>query len=117
MFETITGSEVVGVSKFASYQACLSCKNKVNPGNSDSNGTCSKCGMKQKLSRCPKQLRATMIVTTPGGGYLEVTAFGKHLEEIAGTDRVDEDALIEAKPFNFSHNLKVISTVSRDSQH
>ena len=31
MFETITVSEVVGVSKFASYQACLSCKNKVNP--------------------------------------------------------------------------------------
>ena len=57
-----------------------------------------------------------MIVTTPGGVYLEVTAFGKHLEEIAGTDRVDEDALIGAI-FNFSHNLKVISTVSRNSQH
>ena len=90
MFKTIAGSEVVGVSKIASYQACISCKNKVTSIIiSDSNGTCTNCGMKQKLARCPKQLRATMIVTTPGGGYLEVTAFGKHLKEIAGTDRVD----------------------------
>ena len=70
-------------------------------------GTCSRCGMVQKLLKCSDQKRARLVLTLPGGGYADVSVFGKHLEEIAGSGEVTEHNLLAAKPFSFTYANKL----------
>ena len=54
-----------------------------------------------------------MVLTLPGGGYANVTVFGKHLKEIAGSEEVTEHHLLAAEPFPFTHANNIVNYVYR----
>ena len=108
--DEVHDSEVAGILALDCYVACLSCKSEV-----DKNvlSTCSRCGMVQKLLKCSDQKRARLVFTLPGGGYANVSVFGKHLEEIAGSEKVTEHHLLAAKPFSFTYANNIVNYVYR----
>ena len=108
--DEVHDSEVAGVLALDYYVACLSYKSKVDK-KSDVLGTCSKCGA--KLLKCSDQKRARLVLTLPGGGYANVNVFGKHLEEIAGSEEVTEHHLLAAKPFSFTYANNIVDYVYR----
>ena len=111
-YEQIDQSEVAAVLSLDDYLVCLSCKNKVQPMD-ESSGTCTSCGVSQKLSFCTRQLRAKLLLTRPRGEYIQLSAFGDHLKQICGHDVVSTDKLLQAPPFNFTYNQQVINGISR----
>ena len=111
--DEVHNSEVAGILALDCYVACLSCKSKVDK-KSDVLGTCSRCGMVQKLLKCSDQKRARLVLTLPGGGYANVSVFGKHLQEIAGSEEVTEHHLLAAKPFSFTYANNIVNHVYRN---
>lgn len=111
-FQTISGTEVAGVVSLECFIACIACKGKVATS-SDQIGSCSKCGMTQRLNHCSQTVRAKLLLTIPGGSYITLNAFGKQVTEIAETDEPTRDNLIAAKPFTVTYKSHVINTVSR----
>ena len=65
--------------------------------------------MVQKLLKCSDQKRARLVLTLLGGGYANVTVFGKHLEEIARSEEVTEHHLLAAEPFSFTHANNIVN--------
>ena len=51
------------------------------------------------------------IDTHPGGGYVNVSVFGKHLEEIAESEEVTEHHLLAAKLFSFTCANNIVNYV------
>ena len=77
--DKVHDSEVAGIQALDRYVSCLSCKSKVDK-KSNVLGTCSRCGMVQKLLKCSDQKRARLVLTFPGGGY------AKHFRQALGRD-------------------------------
>lgn len=111
--DEVHDSEVAGILALDCYVACLGCKSKVNK-ESDVLGTCSRCGMVQKLLKCSDQKRARLVLTLPGGEYANVSVFGKHLQEIAGSEEVTKHTLLAAKPFSFTYANNIVNCVYRN---
>ena len=111
--DKVQDSEVVGVMSLHCYVACLACKGKVEK-NSDVLGTCSRCGMVQKLLQCSHQKKARLLLTLPEGEYAQLNVFGKHLEEIAQSNEVNQHNLLAAKPFSFTYTNDVVNCVYRN---
>ena len=109
---TILSAEVVGVLSLDTYISCLNCKSKITK-TSDTMGQCTKCSMKQSLRHSTKQLRAKIVLSTPGGEYITLNAFGATVQKIADCTEVTVDKLINAKPFTLTHNTGVIISVTR----
>ncbi len=108
---TIRSAEVIGVASLDNYNACLSCKGKVD-GLDDTLGSCTKCSMTQRLNKCKKQLRAKLYISS-GEDYFTLQAFGSNVSDIAGKQDVTTHALLHAQPFTLTHDSNVITSVTR----
>ena len=113
-FPTVLSAEIVGVLSLDSYISCLNCKSKITIS-TDTTGKCNKCSLIQSLRHSTKQLRAKVIISTPGGNYLTLDVFGQNVAAIAEIDEaeVTADNLISAQPFSCSYNGTVMNSVTR----
>ena len=71
--------EVVGVESFTEFIGCVTCNAKVSELN-DIVGQCSKCGMKQKLSRCKKSRAASVVLEDGDKRKCSVLMFSKIID-------------------------------------
>ena len=110
---------IVGVSGLLSYDACVSCKGKVE-SNTPLIGTCTKCFLKQKTNYCSKQRIAKLQVKEMDQHpIIPATAFTEAIESIVQHPITDSDAdlqieneLLEASPFTCIIINDVISSVN-----
>lgn len=62
-------------------------------------GRCSKCSLMQRSDKCVEQLSAKLIVQE-GATTKQLHAFGRILQDIAGTDEVTQEALLLSEPIS-----------------
>ena len=85
---TIPSAEVVGVLSMNTFISCINCKSKITK-TSDTMGQCTKCSMKQSLRHSTKQLRAKIVLTTPGGEYITLNALADCTEVSRQVDQCE----------------------------
>ncbi len=108
---TIQGAEFIGVAALDSYSACLACKSKVE-ATDNSIGTCTKCGMQQRLTKCKQQLRAKLYISS-GENYFTLQAFGTNVVDIAQEQDVTTTSLLTARPFTLTNENIIITSITR----
>ena len=107
---TIDGVEVIGVQSLQKYLACVACNAKVELTD-EKMGICSKCDMVQPSSRCTPKLSARLYIKH-GEEYMNLSAFDKVLETIAGSSDVTATTLLEARPFSATYENNIILSVN-----
>lgn len=108
-YVTVYGAKVIGVQSLQSYNACISCKAKVDPTDDDT-GLCCKGSMYQPLNRCKQQLSAKILIEN-GEEFLSLSAFGSIVSDIAQCSDVTTNSLLYSKPFNMTYANNIITSV------
>lgn len=105
--------ELVGIVSCEEYASCLSCNAKVGKY-SDVIGECTKCGMRQKLSKCGKSIAVQFIVEDEKKRKLRVCAFNDVITEMVSgiSGECLSDKLLSTPKMKFIINTKdVVSSV------
>lgn len=107
----LNGAVVVGVKSFDIYNACYSCKGKVEAVTDDV-GECGRCGITQKLDKC-KEIASAKIDLEVEGIIKNVSVFSPIIEELCQGEP-SKIALLSCEAFNAVYSEKnVIVSVSR----
>ena len=107
----MTGTVIVGIKYFDSYDGCYSCNGKIMP-TSDVLGDCSRCGTTQRLDRSKKMTSAKMDFESEGV-IRSLTAFSPILDKIC-QGSVTKAALLSCEPFDMEYSEKnIITSISR----
>jgi hypothetical protein len=89
--------EIVGVLSNNSFHSCISCASKVEQfQDSDVIGRCSKCGLRQRISRCKLKLVAQVMIEDDKGIKKVVTMFGGVITELIKSD-IEDNCDLEMK--------------------
>jgi hypothetical protein len=114
-------AKVCGVKQLDTYKLCLACDGKVITLPGENMASCQKCHMKQKASNCEDKLMAKMLINghadedTSELTFTTLVAFGDILKVITGTDEIDDEVLLNAKPFTARYTqYYTLSSISRD---
>ena len=102
---------VSGVSRIFKYRSCLKCRSKIEPTTS-CYGRCRSCNMLQNLDKVKETFSAVLMITKEDGKTVEMQAFERELRTIAQIekDNLEEENLLEGKPFSFKVNQRDIIT-------
>jgi hypothetical protein len=114
-------AQITGVQQLDSYNACLTCKARVEP-ESPPLGRCSKCGMMQRLDLCPQQMSAKLLFSKKFPGDPETTtktlhAFGRMIQDLAATSQSEvtrEDLLLSPLVTVTYNDKKVVTSFLRE---
>lgn len=99
----ITNASVIAVANFVSFKSCISCRDEVNPVNSN-HGCCTSCNILQHLDKCQLRLSAKLTIESNTFTF-HLYAFGHILSEITLLPKdVTEEALLNASPFSLTYN-------------
>ena len=102
---------VSGVSRIFKYKSCMKCRSKIEATNNNY-GRCRSCSMLQNLDRVKEMFSAVLMTTQEDGKPVEVQAFERELRAIVQIedDNIEEQNLLEGKPFSFKINPRDIVT-------
>ena len=102
---------VSGVSRIFKYRSCMKCRSKIEPTN-NCYGRCRSCNMLQNLDRVKETFSAVLMITLEDGNSMEIQAFERELRAIAEIEEgtIEEENLLEGKPFSFKINQRDIIT-------
>ena len=106
--------EIIGVAHLTTYDSCIACKSKVET-KTDNIGTCSKCGLTQKLANCTQQHVAKLHLKEIGSDsstpFIVANAFEKAIATIIGSSAPTEEAFLECPPFACTITNNIINAV------
>lgn len=115
---TLENVRVSGVETLDGYNKCILslCGGEVVPDRTDPElGTCSQCGMMQRMTDTETILGASMVIGVGHGEFIQLRAFDETIGLIAQRPaaEVDKKALLKAEAFNISHRDGEIVSVTR----
>ncbi len=114
--------EIVAIVSYSSFSGCISCGAKVAILGSGQIGGCEKCALKQKITKCKKNVAARVILEDQDGKKRTVSMFNE-IVRLLECEVVDEDdiepnmklLMIGLKKFQInSHNNTVIKVENID---
>ena len=107
---------VIGVDNFDVCCACLSCKQKVKASGDECFGTCTRCGMFQRLDESKMHIAAKLMIKSEDRQFTLMQAYGSTVTDIAEMDakKVSREVLLDAKPFILTYKANTIINVSRE---
>ena len=65
------------------------------------------------MDYCKKLLNATIVLSSSGGNYTTLVAFGDIVNAITEADNVTTEALLSSRPFSLAYDINVIVSVKR----
>ena len=88
--------EIIGIVSSSHFSSCVSCGGKVEESGGIVGG-CTKCTLKQKISRCKKNFVAQVMLANGEGVKKTVTMFSDMIEKVLATSNVEDSEDIETK--------------------
>lgn len=90
MTDSIYEADIVAVKQLGSFDACISCKGRVEPV-TPPGGRCSVCGMFQRIDRCSRQV-STLVCVEHGEKKetISLWAYGPMIGKLAGKSSAEE---------------------------